>query len=212
MRRWLVVVGLVVATSASACSGSSGSAALPTGATATDTSLPQSGASTAPASPSMSATVTAADPFSEQLPTDPRSPVTWLVKPTGNASKDAALAAYRRWTYTVMRVFSDPTKDQQALLDLATGTARTNYTKSLQDAVRRHVYQRGPVVVESALATTQTGGAAVVACINLTQSYVYTGGARDSRPAGYYKETAVLQKHGNGFTVARLIGSRGSHC
>jgi hypothetical protein len=209
--RWtLLIAGLILTTGLVACSADpppplpppTGTSPAPPGPTSTDTGAPSSTPSAADPD----------DPFRQQFATDPRTPVTWLVKPTGTPETDAALATYRHLVFAVARVFSAPDPSDSELLQLTSRQARKFFTDQLIRARQSKSAQLGPTVVKSVTTRSIGSNIAVSACHDLTGSYVYIDGKRSANAAGFYRETVVLHKEAGGWKVIQLNGEQGKPC
>jgi hypothetical protein len=200
VRRMVLTLVLLAAGGAAACSGGhAGGTVLP------------STSSTGGSSASARATPAPTGPFGTQYATDPRSPITWLVKPTGDATTDEVLAAYRHWVYVVVLAFADPNPDDPAFLSMTSGQARKDLSAALKEAQKENGAQLGPTIVASAAARRTGLVAVVVACQDLTANYDYTDGKPAAKANGFYKETAVLRKVGGDWVVDRVSGPQSEH-
>lgn len=207
VRRTLLAALLLAA--APACSGSD-DPGLPPGTAATTSAPSSTSPSTSTSAPTTSSPSN--DPFSEQFASDPRTPVTWLVKPTGDARTDEALATYRHLVFAVARVFSTPNPNDAELLALTSGQARKFLTDQLIKARQTKSSQLGPTLVKSVTTRSSGGDLAVSACQDLTQSFVYVDGKKSARPAGFYQEVAVLHQNAGKWIVIQINGEQGKVC
>jgi hypothetical protein len=188
------LVALVVLSVAACSSGGGGGTPLPSTGGAT-------GGGTRTAAPP-----SAVGPFDAEYATDPRSPVTWLVEPTGKAEDDEILAAYRHFVFMIHRVAAQPDPEDPELLALTRGAARAFYTRQYAESVRDHVTQSGPGTVKAATVRHLGRAVAVAACVDQRQSYVYEDGQRDPEPIGFYRETAVLQQVDGKWVAIQVTG------
>jgi hypothetical protein len=211
VRSTLLIAGLILTTAATACSADTPPPLPPPTSTSSAPSTPASTSSASVPSSTPSA-ADPDDPFRQQFATDPRTPVTWLVKPTGVTETDAALATYRHLVFAVARVFSAPDPADSELLQLTSGQARRFFTDQLVRARQSKSAQLGPTVVKSATTKSTGNDIAVSACHDLTRSYVYVDGKRSANAAGFYRETVVLHKEAGGWKVIQLNGEQGKPC
>jgi hypothetical protein len=198
VRRWALVALLLV----SACSGGGGGPPLPSAGP-----TPAGGTSAVP-----TPTARPSGPFDEQYATDPRSPVTWLVKPTGRARYDAALAAYRHWIFVVQRLGAAPDPADPELAAIASGAARDFFVKRFSETQRTHTNQLGGAVVRSANVRPAGPDVAVAACQDLTQAFVYVNGEKSPQAVGFFREVALLREVAGQWTVVQANGDQGTHC
>jgi hypothetical protein len=195
VKRWLVLVSVLAA----ACSGGGGGTPLPSGSRPSD-------------SRATSAAVSPTGPFDTQYATDPRSPVTWLVKPSGKAEDDEILAAYRHLVFVIHRLGAKPDPGDRELRTVTTGSALAFYTKLYADSIRKHLIQIGPGIVTSAAVRRSGNTVAVAACQDLRQSYPVENGKRDELATGFYEELAVLRKVNGNWVAIQVTGQLKDAC
>ena len=201
-RRLRVVAAAALLLPLAACSGSSGSSALPSGSTTTDTRTP------APA------TATAASPTSTGLPTagTTKSPIRWYVKTTGNSKKDSALLAVQEYWSMMIRLSEKPGSTDPEIGAITANPQRSRIERAFSGIKQ---VQRGPVVASLTPVSATGSKARVDACLDMTLVQRYSLSGLRLSGTGYlgreYFQVSV-QIIGDSWKVYNQHSPNGSTC
>lgn len=149
-------------------------------------------ASGAPAKPSPSggigSTADAAGPTPKGSLT---SPVSWRVKSTGDRAKDAAIAGYKNYLGTTVRLGEAPDPADPALSQVALDPELSRFRRALSVSSDAQVSRHGRVDVTAWIMSLQGRQAIVVGCADSSAQELYDGSTRRSAWRGGIVVTAV---------------------
>jgi hypothetical protein len=111
----------------------------------------------------------------------PTSPVFWRVKSTGNRTKDAAIAGYKNYLGTTVRLGEAPDPSDPALSQVAVDPELSRFRRALSVSSDAQVSRHGRVDVTAWIMSLQGGQAIVVGCADSSAQELFDGSAR--RPA-----------------------------
>lgn len=130
------------------------------------------------------------------------SPVAWQVRPTGSQAKDGALAAYKRYFATAVRLGEDPDPSDAALPQVAVEPELSRLRRSLSVSSDAQVSQRGRILVVAWVATLRGRQALVMSCTNWGRQRRYDAAGRPiAWHVGITAAGARLRLDGGGWRV-----------
>jgi hypothetical protein len=152
------------------------------------TSAPTPSASATAAAQQMSTTGTA------------RSPIAWRTERTGDAQRDAVLAAYQAYYALTVRLSEEPDPRDPLIDELTAEPQRSRLRDAVESSRRSGYSRRGPVIADATVRTLAGGRATVQACADTYGQRTFGRDERElpgsrGRPTGY-----VVTLHGDGGT------------
>jgi hypothetical protein len=183
LRRRLIVAARTAAAAAAAVLAA-GFLLVTPGAESVDASFQVAAAS--PTAPTPSASPAQPSPTGTVM-----SPVAWQVRRTGDRAKDAALAGYRDYVGTAVRLGEDPDPADPALAEVALDPELGRFRRALSVNSDAQVSRRGRVVVIAWVLSLRGSQAIVVGCANSAAQQWYDGSQRRAAWRGGITVTAA---------------------
>lgn len=141
------------------------------------------------------------------------SPVVWQLHPTGNRAKDAAIAGYRNYFGTAVRLGEDPDPADPALAEVALDPELGRLRRALSVSSDAQLSRRGRVSVVAWLLSLQGSQAVVVGCANSSAQQMYDGAQqRTAWRGGVVVTAARLVLQGGSWRVYQINPMSRSRC
>jgi hypothetical protein len=141
------------------------------------------------------------------------SPVVWQVVRTGDRAKDAALAGYRAYVGTSVRLGEEPDPADPALPQVATDPELNRLRRGLSVSSDSQISRRGRVVVTARVVSLSGRQAVVVSCANFAAQHLYDGAQRRvAWRGGVVVTTARLQSRAGQWKVYLVTPMSPARC
>jgi hypothetical protein len=141
------------------------------------------------------------------------SPVVWQVNPIGDRARAAALAGYRDYVGTAVRLGEEPDPADPALSEVALDPELGRSRRALSVSSDAQVSRRGRVVVMAWVLSLRGSQAVVIGCVNSTAQQWFDGPQRRTAWRGGVAVTAArMVLRAGRWRVYQVNPMSRSHC